>query len=67
MAKNFIYVVWYLDADNHYHPAGYFDNQVDAQACVDSFKDHHAYAANMPVNVQLVTPSELNRTPAHQF
>jgi hypothetical protein len=59
--SQFIYVVWYLDENGQYQPAGYFDNRIDASSCANSFEDRHAYSANMPVNVQLVRPSDLHR------
>ena len=54
---NFVYVVYYLDSDR-YEVAGIFDNRDAAMACVNTFKNGHAYASNTPLNLNLVS-SEL--------
>jgi len=50
---NFVYVVYYMDSDR-YEVAGIFDNRDAALACVETFKNCHAYASNTPLNLNLV-------------
>lgn len=51
-----IYIAYFDDGSN-YSVAGVFDNKADAQACVNTFTERHAYVQQYQLNKQYVVPN----------